>query len=117
MKNWDNDKHEEVLERSRQKKFDVYKYALQQGKTTPRTEKRAYNFNPCPFCGCKSVAIDVVSITEDIIINTSHYKVEVFCIDCKTRKPISFNADTNEEALKQIEENWNRRTNPNGKNS
>lgn len=33
MKEWDNDKHEEALERRREKKFDRYKYAVKHSKT------------------------------------------------------------------------------------
>ena len=33
MKEWDNDKHEEALERRRNKKFDRYKFAVKHGKT------------------------------------------------------------------------------------
>ena len=33
MKEWDNDRHEEALERRRNKKFDLCKFAAQQGKT------------------------------------------------------------------------------------
>ena len=33
MKEWDNDKHEEALERRRWKRLDNFKYAVEQGKT------------------------------------------------------------------------------------
>ena len=91
MKEWDNDKHEEMLEKRRKKKLDGFKRSIDELIIGEQ-------LTPCPFCGAEVA----------IVFQTFGVAGGLRCKKCETTFLIPWNES---ETPRDLAEAWNRRVN------